>query len=627
VSYGRIYLIRCLFNGKLYVGQTTQTLISRWRSHKYKGCRALNSAIKLYGPEAFEISILEEVEDREQLDIRESYWITELNTLAPKGYNLKTGGSRGKPSEDTRKRQAFAHKGRKLPESVRKRMSESQQERRRQEALVGAGPTFSDESKHKMRIAKLGSKQSELTRKKRSARMTGRVLPTEVKEKISKSHIGLKPSAETRQKLRQIHLGQKHSPETRKKMSESHKLRYAQDASTRSLVLASFLSKITKSLGVGEHVYVVGGAVRNFLLKVPIKDLDIIIDSVSLGEGRNSEWLAEKIVSQIPVRVNLTTNQYGVAILTVSEFWTLDGFEMKGETIEIANARKESYGGAEGKGYKPHMVEPSTIEEDILRRDFTSNTLLWRLTDLEHGPEKAEVLDLTGLGRGHLEEGLLSTPVDPDKTFGDDPTRMLRSVKFVAKYGFRIDPKVESSIQRNAAKLKQMPWDAVRKILAFDILDGPAPRQSLTLIQNLGLAKVLGEMLADEQGFAAALGRHLIDADAHLILDLLDLGWTMRSPLSFLDREGQLRLREVLSEHPGDEEFEYRYLSGLRKPLVDQEALFTKFSIPVKERGVVAQVARGILLREPTLIEQPTAFLVEVETELSVKYPANEVQS
>lgn len=149
----------------------------------------------------------------------------------------------------------------------------------------------------------------------------------------------------------------------------------AGEAHAKSLALMKFLSKLAKSLGpkVGEHVYVVGGAVRDFVLDRPIKDVDVVVDSVALG--RDSEWFARQVEKAIPVQTNFVTNQYGVVLMKVLGDWMLDGLNMKGEDIEIANARKESYGGEEGKGYKPHMVEPSTIEEDVVRRELTYNCM------------------------------------------------------------------------------------------------------------------------------------------------------------------------------------------------------------------------------------------------------------
>lgn len=394
-----------------------------------------------------------------------------------------------------------------------------------------------------------------------------------------------------------------------------------QEAHGRSIALMKFLSGVAKRLGVAEHVYVVGGAVRNFLIDQPIKDIDVVIDSVAAGH--DSEWFAQQVARAIPAKTNLTTNNYGVAILSIEPSWVLDGYSMAGpkgtgETIEIANARKESYGGETGKGYKPHLVEPATIEEDLVRREFTFNTLLWRLSDLAEGPDKAEVIDMLG-GRKDLSEGVMRTPVNPDKTFSDDPTRMLRAIKFVAKYGFRVPPDMAASIRKNAPKLKGMPWDAVRKIVTEDILDAPNPRKSTALLQDLGLADVLREMMQAEPGFAAAMGRSLSDKEALLLLDLLDLGWATRTPIGFLDKAGQKRLRGILLSM--DDAEGKAFVDALVKPPINQPRLFEEYGVPPKERQQVAGLARQFLLDDPTLAGDARGLEALVEEALSRRMP------
>jgi len=397
----------------------------------------------------------------------------------------------------------------------------------------------------------------------------------------------------------------------------------ANDAHGRSIALMKFLSGIARGLGVAEHVYVVGGAVRNFLIDQPIKDIDVVFDSMGVGGGKDSDWFAKAVAKAIPVRTNVTTNQYGVAILTVSDPWELDGYDMQGEVIEIANARKESYGKGEGpgKGYKPDTVEPATIEEDLVRREFTFNTLLWRLADLEHGPDRAEVLDMLGTGRADLESRTMRTPVDPDKTFGDDPTRMLRALKFVAKYGFRIPPDLVASIHKNAPKLKQMPWNAVWKILVDDILEGPSPRKSVKLLHDLGLGEVIKQMFHETPDFATAVARKLSDKEVHLVLDLVDLGWAIKTPVSFLGRQDQVRLREILLENASEGGFDQSFMAALTKPPVNQMRLFELFQIPPKERQAVTQIARQLLLGAPALAARPRALEEAVEADLRRKYP------
>jgi tRNA nucleotidyltransferase/poly(A) polymerase len=386
-----------------------------------------------------------------------------------------------------------------------------------------------------------------------------------------------------------------------------------------AIALMKFLSKVARRLGAAKHIYIVGGAPRNFLISRPIKDLDVVIDSIAL-KGKDSLWFAKEVRRAIPAEVSIVTNQYGVTILTIKGDWNLEGESLQGEVIEIANARQEEYGEASGKGYKPHMVAPAPIETDILRREFTLNTLLWRLLDLEHGPERAEIIDLLGRGRKDLEEGLLITPVDPDKTFSDDPTRMMRAIKFIAKYGFRIPPDVAASIRKNARKLAQMPWDAVRKILVEDILEGPEPRKSVKLLHDLGLGEVLKDMLAKESGFAAALSRSLNEQEIHLVLDLLDLGWAMRSPVSFLSSAQLERLREILLSNADDPAFEKRFLAELKKPRVDQVRLFEAYQLKGRDRGQIIQIARSLLLENPDLATRPALLERRVEKVVQDKF-------
>ena len=370
----------------------------------------------------------------------------------------------------------------------------------------------------------------------------------------------------------------------------------------------------------GGHCYVVGGAVRNSIMGHPVKDIDVVVDSVAL-DGWTSGHLAQEVQRAIPVKTSLVTNQYGVAILTVSSDWELEGHPMRGENIEFANARKESYGGAEGKGYKPHMVAPATIREDLERREFTFNTLLWRLSDLGDGPDGAEVLDLLGTGRRDLEERTVRTPRDPDVTFTDDPTRMLRAVKFVARYGFRLSKEVGESIARNAFALENMPWDAVRKIFTDDILHGPNPRESINLMRTLRLMKAVRGMIEKEPGMAAAIGRSVSDLPPPVYFDLLDSGFDIRTPLGFLTVEDRDFVRFHLKVNEEDPAYEPLLVGTLLHPPVNQMRLFSDYPIPMKERGEVVKIARSLVLCDFGLVHDPSRLQAETEAAVSMRYP------
>lgn len=385
----------------------------------------------------------------------------------------------------------------------------------------------------------------------------------------------------------------------------------------KSLALMRFLSDVANAQGVGAHVYIVGGAVRNHLMGEPIKDIDVVVDSKALS-GRDSEWFARLVAAEMPTPSSLVTNQYGVAILTIKGAWSVDGVELNGEVIEIANARKESYEGAggKGKGYKPTHVSPATIEEDVFRREFTFNTLLWRLSDLSVGPDNAEVIDLTGVGRSHLAQKLISTPVDPDKTFSDDPTRQLRIVKFLLRYGLKISPEVKTSVQRNAHKLAQMPWEAVASILVRDILDSPRASDGIMVMQDLGMMDVLVQMARSTQPFAAYIDRQLSNPErpVSLLLELADLGLSKKA-FGFLSSTQYDRFKNVVARMSPDAA--RRLLDAVQRPPVDNSAMIREFSLEGRERGRIAEVAREMILENPDVLRDFVRFNMTVRARIN----------
>lgn len=376
-------------------------------------------------------------------------------------------------------------------------------------------------------------------------------------------------------------------------------------SNNKNVVLMRFLSDVSKRLGFGEHTYVVGGAVRNWILNVPIKDIDMLVDTVALGHS--SEWVAQQIAEAIPAETNLTTNQYGVAILTVKSDWVLGDHQMQGEVIEIAAARKESYGGEGGKGYKPHMVEPATVQEDVARREFTFNTLMWRLMDLTQGPDKAQVIDLTGCGLQDLQEGTMRCPSDPDKTFGDDPSRLIRLVKFAGRFGFKVPPDTLAAARRQAPKIKNIPHNAVSKLLAEVLVESKA-KQAIDLMSQIGLLEPLREMVEDTPAFRDTLSNWANQQSVQYLFLLMDTGLIAKAKVNFLDPAQQARVRE-LAAHMTSEEAE-NYLAALKQPgrVLDIPSLSSEFGLKGTEVRVLMEKAREALLAHPQWMSQPASL-------------------
>ena len=379
--------------------------------------------------------------------------------------------------------------------------------------------------------------------------------------------------------------------------------------SQASLALMKFLADLSRQLGVGKHVYVVGGAVRNFVISQPIKDIDVVIDSVALN-GKDSEWFAKQVARNIPAQTKITTNQYGVALLHVVGDWMLGETSLKGEDIEIANARTESY--AEG-GYTPDKVDKATIYEDTIRREFTFNTLLWRLHDLAEGPDKAEILDLTGCGLRDLQEGVMRCPVSPDKTFTDDPSRMIRAVKFLIKYGFTISLEVKRSIEKNKDKLQNIPHAHLSNMLINTFLREPTGKKALLEMQKLGLLDVIKEIAQSQKPFREALA-NWADAEARVefLFDLMDFGLPSGKRLNFLTPGQQQRVRDI-TVNMAHQEAE-QYLQVLTQPgkVLDTKALMLEFNLQGAAVRQIQDVARGVLLDTPALVKDPANLMVRV---------------
>ena len=179
MKHGRMYVIYCYTNKitwKKYVGQTYQSLEKRasYNGCKYKGCPVFWKAIQKYGWENFVGEILEDGLTLEQANEREQYWISQLNTLTPNGYNCAIGGMNVSSSDYVRQRLSQALKGKEkhYTEEGRQRQIEASRQRN-----TGSGNPF------------YGKKHSEETKRKMSAADKGRVISEETKQKMRVSHL------------------------------------------------------------------------------------------------------------------------------------------------------------------------------------------------------------------------------------------------------------------------------------------------------------------------------------------------------------------------------------------------------------------------------------------------------
>ncbi|HWB36247.1 MAG TPA: CCA tRNA nucleotidyltransferase, partial [Rugosimonospora sp.] len=213
----------------------------------------------------------------------------------------------------------------------------------------------------------------------------------------------------------------------------------------------------TRFAAAGHDLHLVGGSVRDALLGRLGDDLDFATSA------RPEETLA------ILKGWAETTWETG------REFGTI-GAARKGLRLEITTYRAEAY---DGVSRNPVVEYGTSLADDLSRRDFTVNAMA--LSVPGH-----EFTDLFG-GLGDLADGVLRTPGTPERSFGDDPLRMLRAARFAAQLRFRVDPPVRAAMTAMAGDLERITAERIRDEFT-KLLCGADPVTGLRLLADTGLA-------------------------------------------------------------------------------------------------------------------------------------------
>ncbi len=169
-----------------------------------------------------------------------------------------------------------------------------------------------------------------------------------------------------------------------------------------------------KSGAMGARSYLVGGTVRDIMIGRSHIDIDIMVegDAIKIGKA--------------------IAKDTGAAIVVYKSFGTCTLTFKDSSKIDLAMARRETY---KRPGAMP-AIKPSTLKEDLKRRDFTINAIAASVMAKDFG----KVYDLFN-GSGDIKSGLIR--VMHSRSFIDDPTRILRARRFAARYGFKIEPKTD----------------------------------------------------------------------------------------------------------------------------------------------------------------------------------------
>jgi len=249
--------------------------------------------------------------------------------------------------------------------------------------------------------------------------------------------------------------------------------------------LALFRAVAAVAESQGMPLYVVGGYVRDLLLKRPSLDFDLVVEGDAIALARA---LRKAYGGRVVAHRKFGTAKWEMAAIRerlaqqlasfISGNQTLNPADFP-ESLDLVTARTEHY---------PHpaalpVVSRGSIKDDLRRRDFTINTLAVRLD----GDHEGDLLDYWG-GLDDLKQGVIR--VLHGQSFVDDPTRMLRAVRFEQRFGFAIEPRTLQWLAEARDLLAQVSGDRIRHELNT-MLDEPRAAAMLARSAQLGLLEAI----------------------------------------------------------------------------------------------------------------------------------------
>lgn len=256
----------------------------------------------------------------------------------------------------------------------------------------------------------------------------------------------------------------------------------------KNIPIVSTITEAAKENGI--EVFMVGGVVRDLILKRERSDLDFLVIGDSLK-------FAEKVANKLGIQKVTKFRNFGTAHFIYQNY-----------DIEFVGARKESY----NRDSRKPIVEDGTFEDDIKRRDFTINAMAISLNEKNFG----ELIDIFN-GYNDLQNKLIKTPLDPFQTFDDDPLRIMRAFRFAAQLEFQVDESIMKAAKEMKERLRIVSQERITDEF-LKILSAPKPSIGLKLLYDSEVLQIIFPEIHNLAGVDQRQDYHHKDVFLHTLI-------------------------------------------------------------------------------------------------------------
>lgn len=212
----------------------------------------------------------------------------------------------------------------------------------------------------------------------------------------------------------------------------------------------------------GYRLFLVGGIVRDLFGEQALDDIDVDLTT-----------------DAVPAEIRRIAGPHASTVWTQGERFGTIGLRIGGRNVEITTHRSESY---DPESRNPNVEFGTDVEVDLSRRDFTINAMALEVTGSE-----PQLIDPYG-GLADLTGRRLRTPLAPQVSFSDDPLRMLRAARFIARFGLEPDAELRDAVAELAHRLEIISPERIREELD-KLVSVPDPSAGLWFVVDTGLAE------------------------------------------------------------------------------------------------------------------------------------------